>query len=530
VTRHAATLGIVKRVLHRALLLHWSARERSALIGAALALFGSFLLNATWGVVILPIQRDFELGVDGEVLLRQLPDIAGLLAIPVVGALCTDISAFRIAMAATLSTLVGATTMTLAPSLAWVVVGMSLVSIGRSMVGVLAFAVVGASIEDEGRRTSGFATLGAVTPAAYIISPVIAGALIDMGGWRWVGAVWISGGLVLALGTWWLRSLSPSTARTGHQEPWTPILAGITLVGLVQAIGAIALHGVISGWALLWVGGTVAAAGVWFGLVRVLPNPSLDGTTLRTPGLLPVLVVAMVAQCGDLWFYVGAIARFVKGLTPFQISLVLLAAQFAALGGACLAGWLTRRIGLRATGTVLIGLFAASMFASCVQSTALPLSVTVAILSVSAVAELGTGVCLSQAIMACAPKGLDRQVSSYRSAATGVGNALALLLVASTVSHVMSASIREHAEAAKPAHPEKIESLVRAVQDNVPNATIGRQLGLSPDRMAELRVARREVIVDGFRAHGLLSGVVLSIAAVGFWFVRRDAAPPSAAA
>jgi hypothetical protein len=76
----------VKQVLHRALLLHWYPRERSALIGAALALFGSFLLNATWGVVILPIQRDFELGVDGEVLLRQLPDIAGLLAIPVVGA------------------------------------------------------------------------------------------------------------------------------------------------------------------------------------------------------------------------------------------------------------------------------------------------------------------------------------------------------------------------------------------------------------------------------------------------------------
>jgi hypothetical protein len=48
--------------------------------------------------------------------------------------------------------------------------------------------------------------------------------------------------------------------------------------------------------------------------------------------------------------------------------------------------------------------------------------------------------------------------------------------------------------------------------------------------MEELRVARREVIVDGFRAHGLLSGVVLSIAAVGFWFVRRDAAPPRAAA
>jgi MFS family permease len=520
----------VTQVLQRALLLHWPARERSALIGAALALFGSFLLNATWGMVILPIQRAFELGVDGEVLLRQLPDVVGLLAIAVVGALCTGISAFRIAVAATACMLAGSIMMTFAPSLLWVVSGMSLVSIGRSMVGVIAFAVVGDLIADEGRRTTSFATLGAVTPAAYIISPVIAGALIDMGGWRWVGAVWICGGLVLAFASWWFRNLPSSTERTGRPEPWTPILAGVALVALVQAIGAIALHGVLSSWALLWVGATVAAAGAWFGLVRVLPNPSLDGTTLRIPGLVPLLVVSMVAQCGDLWFYVGAFARFVHGLTPLQISLVLLVAQFAALGGACLAGWLTRRIGLRATGTLLIGLFATSMFVSCVQSTALPLAVTVAILSVSAVAEIGAGVCLSEAIMACAPKGLDRQVSSYRSAASGVGNALALLLIASTVSNVMAASMREHAEAAKPAHPEKIESLVKAVKDNAPIATIGRQLGLSPDRMEELRVARREVIVDGFRAHGLLSGVVLSIAAVGFWFVRRDAAPPRAAA
>ena len=511
----------MKHVLHRALLGHWPAQERNALIGASLALFGSFLLNATWGAVILPIQRTFELGVDGEVLLRQLPDIAGLLAVPLVGALATGIRAFRIALAATVCLLAGATVMTLAPSLVWVVGGMSLVSVGRTMVGVLAFAVVSGSIADAGRRTSGFATLGAVTPTAYIISPVVAGALLEMGGWRWVGAVWICGALVLALGTWWLRNLSSSAARAGRKEPWTPIFAGMTLVGLVQAIGAIALHGAFSGWALAWVGGTLAAAGAWFGLVRVLPNPSLDGTMLRTPGLLPMLVVAMVAQCGDLWFYVSVVARFVSRLTPFQISLAVLVAQFAALGGACLAGWLIRRIGLRGTGTALIGLFAASMFISCVQSTALPLVVTVAILGVSAVAEIGSGVCLSQAIMACAPKGLERQVSSYRSAANGVGNALALLLVASTVSHVMGTSMRRHAEAAGPTHPEKIDALVRAVQDNVPNGTIGRQLGLSPDRVAELREVRREVIVDGFRAHGVVSGSVLTIAAIGFWLVCR---------
>jgi MFS family permease len=511
------------RILPRALLVHWPSRERNALLGASQLLFGSSVMNAAWHTVPLPVQQTFGLGVDGEVLLRQLPDIAGLIAVPLVGALGTGVSTVRLAAISAACALSGALLMTFAPAIGWLVVGMCMVSVGRSVVSVLALSVVASSIKDAGRRTSAFATLGAAIPTAYIIAPVLAGWLLGLGGWRWVGCVWIAGALILLASTRWFRDEPRGPVPATRKEPWTPILAGVTLVCIVQAFGAVSLHGVLSVSALGWIAGTVAAAGAWFGLVRVLPDPSMGGATLRTPGLLPMLVVAMVAQCGDLRFYVDAVARFVHRLTPLEVSLALLAGQFAALAGAGVAGWLIRRIGIRQAGVILIGWFAASMWLSCAQSTTSPLWVTVGVFAVSAVAEVGSGVCLIEAIMSKAPGGLERQVSSYQRAAMGVGNALTLLLVTSTVSYSMGASMRRHVEDSRDITPEQVEALVDGVEDNTPTATIVRELGLGPDRLDQLREVRRGVIIDGVRIHGVVSGAVLSVAAIGFWVVCRPA-------
>jgi hypothetical protein len=229
----------------------------------------------------------------------------------------------------------------------------------------------------------------------------------------------------------------------------------------------------------------------------------------------------MIGQCGDLWFYVGAFARFAHHLTMLQVSFAMLMAQFASLGGACVAGWLVRRAGLQSSGALLLALYSLAMFASCTVTSANPLWVLVLILSIAAVAEIGAGVCLSQAIMSRAPSGQDRAVSSYRSAAMGIGNALALLLVASSVGRAMTRSIRQEAEA-RETPPAAVEALVKAVRDNVPTSVIGRELDLSREHEQELRLVRREVMVDGLRAHGMVSGTVLAVAAVGFWAVVRD--------
>jgi MFS family permease len=191
------------------------------------------------------------------------------------------------------------------------------------------------------------------------------------------------------------------------------------------------------------------------------------------------------------------------------------------------AGWLTRRAGLRRSGSILLALYSVAMFASCAVTSSQPLWIMLLILSFAAVAEIGAGVCMTQAVMSCSPTGKDRAVSSYRSAASGIGNALALLVVASSVGNAMTRSMREEAEA-RHVSSVVVESLVEAVRDNVPTSVIGRELDLSQEQEQELRVVRREVLVDGLRAHGLVSGVMLALAAAGFWLARRDPPAPKA--
>ena len=69
--------------------------------------------------------------------------------------------------------------------------------------------------------------------------------------------------------------------------------------------------------------------------------------------------------------------------------------------------------------------------------------------------------------------------------------------------------------------PTRVRKIVEAVQSNVTNRDIARQMHLSPEQLQELREVRRQVMVHGFRAHGAVSGAVITLAAVAFWRMRR---------
>ena len=525
--RREARLRVLKQRMLRPPLSGWPADERRTLVIASIAMLGSFLVNATWSVVILPLQAAFGMSADGEVLLRQLPDMAALLITLAIAAVGTSISSRAMLVVAAALVAVGSLLATLGSNSVWLISGASLMNAGRGVVAVAAFATVGSVVTHESRRATAFATLGAVPSIVYIVGPVLAAWLMSHGGWRMVGLCWIGSSLLLAVAAWRCPGADAgpvAPAGSSRGELWTPMAAGVALLSLVQWLGSMSLHGPGSRATLVWAGVTVGATVAWILLVRWLPRPTLTGRTLRSPGLVPILIVAMIAQCGDLWFYVAAAGRFLHGLGGLEVSLFLLAAQVAALLGACAAGWLTRRIGLRASGALMLATFALAMFGANVQPADPPFALLVAVLCVAAVGELGAGVCLSQAIMSCAAPGTDRAVACCRSVSLGVGNALTLLLVVSLVSGTMGDSMRLEAQS-RHASPPTVDALVDAIRDNVPTSEIGRELDLSQDQVQELRQVRREVMVDGFRAHGWVSGGMLAVAAIGFWVVRpRDQA------
>ena len=510
-------------------LAHWPSNERRTLVGAALALLGAFVFLASWGSAVLHIQRGFGAGPDGEMLLRQLPDIAALLLVPSIGAFGPRMSTFRLTVFAAVGMGVGSVLMVLAPSLAVLVAGMCVVSAGRATIGVLAVAAVGSVVQGDTRRAKAFALLGAVPPIAFITVPLLAGWLVDLGGWRLVGVIWLASAALVIAAAGLLRSTDKPSDTAPRKEPWTPIVAGITLVGLVQWVSACSTDGAFTRLAGAWLAVTVVAAAVWFALARALTDPSLDGRMLRAPGLMPVLLVIMVSQCGELWFYVGALVHFAYRYSALQTALWLLPAQLCSLLGPWVAGRLVPRLGISKSGTLLMAVFTVSMFASCTVTLDTPVWVPVVMLSLASVGEYGSGVALTQTVMQCAPEGGSRQISSYRSAFSSIGNALTLLLVAFSVRGTMGDSMRAKAEA-EGLPREKVEALVKAVRANRPSAEVGHTIGLDDEGVADLREVRRGIILEGFRAHGAVSGAVLALATVGFWWVRRDASASKAPA
>ena len=497
----------------------WPSPERRAVCAAALGLFGTFLVTATQSTVVYPVQQTFAAGPEGELLLRQLPDLAGLVAVPLIGAIGARVSSARMAAIAAACIGAGASLLSLAPTLAVFVLGMVLGSVGRMIISVVAFAVVGAGVAHEGRRATAFALLGAAGPAAFILAPIAASLLVMAGGWRAVGVIWCLSAITVAIAARWLR-VKPGATHAERREPWTPILAGIVLVSVMQAVGAVFMRGVTDSITLSWIGAAVLSAAAVRVLLRRLRHPSLDLRTLRVPGLLPALGVLILSQCGDLWTYAAAITMRVDGLTPIEAAMVLLPPQFASLAGAAVAAWLNRRVGPRAGGTLMLALLAGSLFASCIETIELPMWVLVAITCVYAIGESGSSVCVTQAVLSTAPSGLERQVSSYRSVASAVGNGLATLVITGSVVFAMGESMRTAAEQHGLA-PPRVKQLVEAVRSNVTNLDIAQQMQLSPERLKELREARRQVMVHGFRAHGVVSGAVITLATVAFWRMRR---------
>ena len=268
----------------------------------------------------------------------------------------------------------------------------------------------------------------------------------------------------------------------------------------------------------------VTAGVIW--RLLLVPEGSANALdrVIRAPGLAPMLVVQVLGQCTNLWFFVFVIDRYVHSQTPLHSALIALPAQVAGLLGARAVGWLSPRIGLRRTGTLFLAMQAVSFFVACVQTVELSIVVTAGILVVYGFFCTGSFVCLSRGVMDTAPVGAEQPVSSYRTMAGGIGSAIGTLVINMALVGAMSRSM--HREAQERGHAaETTRALVEAVRNNTPNLQIAEELGLDETMLADLRAMRRQVIVDGFRAQAFTCGLVIAAGAAGFWLFRKD--PPS---
>lgn len=221
--------------------------------------------------------------------------------------------------------------------------------VGNALVAPLALVIcVGAFPETMRARVIGI-FLG-VTGLGVAIGPLVAGVLIQVGGWR-IGfvaplALAVAGGVAIAI-------LVPAGPRAQQQQ--SPDVIGMLLcvIGLSAVVLGFVLagnHGWLAGTtlALLLGGAFCLGAFAWWEIKRAA-NPLLDPALLQSRDVLVAVVVALLAAMvlnGTvlplLYFF-----QRIHGASPLEAVLRLLPLMIAAMAVAPVAGGFAERYGRR---------------------------------------------------------------------------------------------------------------------------------------------------------------------------------------
>ncbi|TXH33509.1 MAG: MFS transporter [Actinobacteria bacterium] len=499
----SATLGGTQR---RLLLAMTAAAVMVQTLGAS---FNYILDDMLRGLGSSASQSDFA---------RQMPTVGALLVIFISGALGQRLGSKRVILACCGFYALGSALVAVAPSMPMATSGLLLANIGKAALLVVALASLSATVRDSDGRATAFAVFSAAIPFAYLFVPFVAAVIVESAGWRWVTAVWVAAG-VMAMVLVWALVPADTAASQPTGEMLTPALAGLVLALAVESITQLSQRGPTTAFLLL----LAACAGAIVALVlamRRIPNPTLDLAPLRRGNLVLLLVVLVLTLFANLFFYMTMALQYVYRLSPVDVALAMAPAQLCAVIGATASGRLVRRWGITTAGSVLMGLVAATLICSAALRLDSPLWLAVLIVSVYAAAAAGGGVAVTNAVMDTAPPGKEGAASAFRGAAAGLGTAIGVAGMTSIVIVASSASL--HNQSVKAGiDPSQSTQIARDMAQGATSEDASSLYAVPVAEVTEIDDFRRRAYLHGFKAHGLVGGVVTLAAGVMFFAVRR---------
>jgi predicted MFS family arabinose efflux permease len=240
----------------------------------------------------------------------------------------------------------------LAPTVIAVIFGMLMGSIGKQGIAVVTVSLIATHLTSDANRATGFAALGMASPFGYLVTPIAAGLLLDATNWRVAVGLWVFVAVVATGAA--LMLLPPDGPRERAGELWTPALAGLVLVGVVQCIRLVNLEGLTAPRTLIWLAiALISLLALWQLMVR-LHEPTLDLAILKKGSAVLLLVVIMLLSFTNLYYYFSIGVQRVYGFSATQVALLLVPCQLAGIAGAWIAGRGIKRRGLRVVGTVML--------------------------------------------------------------------------------------------------------------------------------------------------------------------------------
>lgn len=491
--------------------------DRRLVLGVAVAQVTLLTLTASLNFVLPAIVEDFQATPDQEATCRQVASIASLLVVFLAGSLGSRLGSRRVLLAAGALFVAGSLIMATAPSILIVTLGLLIASIGKAVLGVVALAVLASRIRDQDGRATAFATISALVPIAYMVMPLVAGALVDGPGWRWVAAIWVLCGLV-SMGAI-LIVLPADGVASGSGEMLTPALAGVVLAAGIQSLDDLTSTGWGRQTAALGVI-AVIALGALILAYRRMSQPTLTLAPLRRGGLLLLIVVMILFSFSNLYYYTTMLYEISYGYSTMAAAILMIPTQGGAVLGAIIARKLLQAKGITFAGTSMVLLLAGTLAVTALVPAGVSVVFPAAMVTIYAAASVAAFVAVTNAVMNLAVPGEEGTVSSYKTAAGSIGGALGIALATVVVSLVGQGVMSSQLEAEGIYSQQTIDASWELIEGTQPR-DVSDLYGIPPAEIEEITAEETVAYYDSYRAQAAVGAVVSLAAGLLFLVTRR---------
>lgn len=486
---------------------------------ACIVTAGAIAVTATSSYILDPMANDFGVTSDQATMLKFVPDLATIVVVFVAGVLGDRIGRRRTITWGSFAYLVGAIITAVSPNMYVAIAGMALLGAGASTMVIVGMALLGASLTGTDDRARAFGTLGVVSPAVYLVAPVIAGFFVTWSSWRMVTILWIVLGLVALLIVRRLLPADPGNPDAG--EFVTPVLAGIVLVLATQVFSKFSDYGMsLETWVFIAL--TIGFAALLWIVHRHIANPTLSFGPLKAHRAVLLLVVTLLIALAALWYTTYLAFEYIFGLTPVQIAVILLPAQVAGMVGAKIVPRfvITRGIRRAALGSLFVLAISELLFMFVGTES---MWLMAGLMCLYACASTAVTVVMSNAVMDAVPTSESGTMAAYRAAFSRMGSALASLVVATLVIGTYHVSLDNEATQAGMSTTSTDAIAASLIEEGTPPMS-QQPVGQQPMDSTTLEVSalQKQAMIDSLRTKALFgAGICLVSAALITVALRR---------
>jgi len=494
-----------------------SAPSRGVILGICVIAASTYVVLASYNYMLPAMLADLDLTSEQGGLALKIPSLASLLVVFVAGRVGDQLGHRKVILFAGGFFIVGCIIVAAAQNLAMVSIGMFIEGVAATAIQIVAIGLLTARFVDPKARAAAFATYGMAYPAVYFMFPVLAGWLTTFVTWRAIPLMWALGGVILLVTA---RFLLPAASPHPIGELWTPILAGLFAVGIVQFISHASSYGITSWPALVAACGAALSLTACVILLKRLPSPSLSIAPLKNGATTIILAVVILVPTLNTFFFVTISLQYQYGNSAFVTALLMMPAQLAAmLGAKYLSERFTDWLGVKRAGVTLLLVLGAVMAIPLTFSGTTPMWWVLFYACAFGAAVTGVGVVVLNALMSSAPADQGGNTAAYQGSAEEVGIALGVVLMGALVFGVGQSSLESRLqESGLP--PEQAAVVIADIQGMSGSPEIATEYSYPLPDGTNATDAHKEAIADGLKINGA-AGIVISLVAAGLFAIHR---------